>query len=352
MPPSPEAGPELRPEEQPLREPMPPLPDPGNRWLSAYLFFGAGIYTGECDRVVLEVVEPFVRRCLEEGWIDRHFFIRYSEWGSHVRLRLHGAEEAVEERVWPALQAHVAALHPEVAFEKPEPVEGAPRWFPPTQGGSSDVTHLLRVEYEPEVERYGGPEGVRLAERFFEHSSEAAYALLKKTHPTERASRLGKGLLCMVVLAHAFNDARGRAADFAHQYGINYLRSLVRDEGDRSAWLGAFGSGYDQQAEMLGEYVDEVWLRMDEGEELSEALDAYHAGLREVRGAFRGLVEEGKMLTPLGEPFASFEAAAPAITSSYWHMMNNRLGVTVQEESYLAYLIMRALGRPADAVSA
>jgi hypothetical protein len=31
-------------------------------------------------------------------------------------------------------------------------------------------------------------------------------------------------------------------------------------------------------------------------------------------------------------------------------MMNNRLGITIQEESYLGYLVTRALGRPAEAL--
>ena len=48
-------------------------------WLAVHLFFNyPGIYTGECDAVVMEVALPFVRRCQEEGWIDGTFFIRYS----------------------------------------------------------------------------------------------------------------------------------------------------------------------------------------------------------------------------------------------------------------------------------
>ena len=33
-------------------------------------------------------------------------------------------------------------------------------------------------------------------------------------------------------------------------------------------------------------------------------------------------------------------------------MMNNRLGITIQEESYLAYLIMRTLQSPAESTAA
>lgn len=327
--------------DAPLPAPVhPETPD----WLSAYLFFPQGIYTGECDRVVLDVCEPFVRRAVEEGWADGHFFIRYSEYGPHARLRLHGDPAVLDEVVWPALQAHVRSVYPNVRDGRPTPGE-------PLTGEPGEVTHLARVGYEPETERYGGPDGVRLAERCFEVSSEAAYALLKKTHPTERSSRLGKGLLTMVVLAHAFNRDRTRAARFSHQYGINYLRAIARDEEGRDAWLGAFGSGFDQQAENLAMYVDEVWSRMDEGEELSDALDAYHDGLKEVVARFDELLASGRLLARGEEPFTDRGQAVMAITSSYWHMMNNRLGISIQEESYLAYLIMRALEAPADAVA-
>ncbi|HEX8696017.1 MAG TPA: thiopeptide-type bacteriocin biosynthesis protein [Longimicrobium sp.] len=317
----------------------------GTRWLAAHIFFNAGIYTPECDRVALEVAEPFVRRCQAEGWIDGHFFIRYSEYGPHVRLRLHGEKEVLEGTVWPALVEHVRALYPDVALERPEGQQW--RWDPrPELEGAEalQVTHLAEIEYEPETDRYGGPEGVRMAERFFEHSSEAAYALLHKTSPKDRSSRLGKGLLTMVVLMHVFCRDRGHAVRLGRSYGEGYLRSVAREEQGRSAWLSAFGSGYDQQAENLGAYVEEVWARMDEGEELSEALDRYRDGLIEVRGRFAELVEAGR-LGREGEVFATWEHAVGAIVSSYMHMMNNRLGITIQEESYLAYLSMRALER-------
>ena len=395
-----------------------PVSSENGSWLAGHIFFHGQIYTPECDRVVLDVAEPFVRKVMGEGWADGYFFIRYSELGSHVRLRFHGDPAVLEEKVWPAFQAHVKAYAPDVSFERPPmpawqvaaqaaaaaaaaaadgssagsaspeaasaeapagdaaPAEAssaapagdaaagdtaagevgageAPQAEAEAQDGPQpepgQVTHLAAIEYEPEVERYGGPDGVRLAERFFEVSSEASFALLHKTG-AERSSRLGKGLLSMVVLVHTFATGREHATEFAHQYGINYLRSLVRDEENRNAWLGAFDSGYGQQAETLTQYVEEVWERLEEGESLSEALDAYHEGLVEVRDRFRALLDEGRLLFRGSETFSSWEHAVSGIVSSYVHMHNNRLGISIQEEAYLAYLIMRAMGRPAESV--
>jgi thiopeptide-type bacteriocin biosynthesis protein len=338
---------------------LPPWPE-GTRWLAAHLFFDGdlGIYTGDSDELALEVMEPFVRRCQREGWIDGWFFIRYSEYGPHLRLRLHGKAEVMDGVVWPALQAHLRARYPDVVFERPD-VPAMPAWPPPAPAeekppreGPVRITHAALIEYEPETDRYGGPEAIRVAERFFEVSSEAACSLLAKTSRTERSSRLGKGLLTMVELMHVFSlGDRAAAARWGNQYNQGYLRGVARDEEARGAWLGAFDSGYGSQADTLGEYVEEVWSRMDEGEPLSDALDLYRDGLLEVRGHFRDLFDAGKLVAPV-EPYTAFEQAVGGICSSYLHMMNNRLGITIQEESYLAYLIMRTLQTPAESVAA
>jgi hypothetical protein len=159
-----------------------------------------------------------------------------------------------------------------------------------------------------------------------------------------RSPRLGKALLAMVVLLHSYVRDRAHGATFAHTYSSSYLRSVAREDEGREAWIGAFDQGYEQQADTLGEYVDEVWSRMDEGEPLSEALDAWAAALRERRAELRTLFDEGRVQVG-GGPAPDWDRVVLGIVSSYVHMMNNRLGITIQEESYLGYLIHRALER-------
>lgn len=312
-------------------------------WLSAHLFFDGWMYEAECDRLLREVVEPFVRRAEREGWTDGHFFIRYSEHGPHLRLRLHGEPEVLEQTVWPALVDHVRAHSPAAAVGAlPE----APSFQRPEPGTAVPVTHLARVAYAPETERYGGPDALLVAERHFRDSSDTVLQLLAAMGG-ERSSRLGKGLLAMVVLVHTFLADRARAAAFAEMYSTNYLRSVAREDEGREAFLGAFGQGYAQQAETLGAYVDEVWERLDAGDPLSGTLDAWAAALRETRRALAALAEAGRVEAG-GAAGASWERAVGAIVPSYVHMTNNRLGITLQEESYLGYLIHRALAAAAQ----
>jgi thiopeptide-type bacteriocin biosynthesis protein len=322
--------------------PPPPRPD-GREWLSVYLFFDGWIYVPDCDRVILDVAEPFVRRCQAEGWIHQHFFIRYSEFGPHVRLRLLGMPEVLSGEVWPALVEHLRAHNPDVRIdEKPaEPI--VPRR---EEGQPVRVTHAARVEYEPETDRYGGPDALLVSERAFETSSDAAYALIAKMG-TERSSRLGKGLLGTVILIHLFADSREHGSGFTQMYSTNYLRAVAREEGGRETLLDAFDQGFTGQAQTLMEYVDAIWEAMDDGDSLSDTLDGYAAGMRQIREELRALFEQGKVLV-MGEPAPEWTRAWQVLLPSYLHMMNNRLGITIQEESYLGYLVTRALGRPAE----
>ncbi len=322
-------------------------PAANEEWLSVYLFFNGWIYDPACDRVVVDVVEPFVRRCLAAGWADQHFFIRYSEFGPHVRLRFHGDPNVLSGQAWPALVEHLRAHDPGVAVDERPETPAVPQR---ADGDPVRVTHAARVAYEPETERYGGPDALLVSERLFEVSSDAAFALTAKM-TEERSSRLGKGLLSMVVLVHVFCGDRDRGAAFSQMYSTNYLRSLVREEDGRGAWLDAFDQGFSQQSETLMEYVDAVWEAMDDGDSLSDTLDAYAEGLRRHRDELHALFDAGRVLV-MGQPADEWTRAVNAITPSYVHMMNNRLGITLQEESYLGYLITRALGRPAEALKA
>ena len=139
----------------PISEPTPAVSrrfPPGSEWIYAKLYGGASA----ADGVLREIVDPLVRQSLDSGAADGWFFIRYADPDRHIRVRLHGEPAALLGKVLPALNAAVAPLL----------ADG----------------RLWRVQldtYEREVERYGGPEGIELAERIFQEDSEAALEILE-----------------------------------------------------------------------------------------------------------------------------------------------------------------------------
>ncbi len=283
-------------------------------WLTAYLFFDGDVYGERADRVIREVVTPLVESCRPAA--DRWFFLRYSEDGTHVRLRFSAPEAVLEETIWPRV------------------VEAA--------GESELVERCVRTAYEPEVERYGGPWGLALAEELFHLQSETALALLQKIEPGSRPPRLGKGLLAMLVLLFLYRGERRSAAELAERYGSNYLKAWAGNPEVQESWRRAFQEGFDRQSDRLADYVDVAWEALEDDGELTADLDRYRRNMEDVARRLRELFDQGRLRIG-SQPAADWDACVGGIVPSYVHMMNNRLGVSIQEESYLSVLIAGTL---------
>jgi thiopeptide-type bacteriocin biosynthesis protein len=132
----------------------------GSEWLYAKLYTG----TATADRVLTEVVAPFVEESLEEGDADSWFFLRYSDPRWHLRVRLHGDPARLTAKAIPRLHRLTAPL--------------------------LDDGRIWRVcldTYEREIERYGGDEGMLLCEALFRADSESTLAIQQSLSGDEAA---------------------------------------------------------------------------------------------------------------------------------------------------------------------
>lgn len=120
---------------------------PGSEWLYVKLYCGQAT----ADHVLREVVAPLVRDYEARGLVRRWFFLRYSDPEPHLRVRLFGDPAGLAAELLPALHRAAAPL---VADGR--------------------IWRVQLDTYEREVERYGGPLGVELAERLFHADSAAA----------------------------------------------------------------------------------------------------------------------------------------------------------------------------------
>ncbi len=174
---------------------------PGSSWCYAKL------YTGEAaaDDVLTEVVAPLVERATAEGWCDRWFFLRFADPDHHVRLRLHGSPETLWRAAGGALNELAAPL-----------IDDGITW------------RVQYDTYEREVERYGGPEGVVLAEGLFQADCEAALEILPRLEPGA-AGADERWQLTLAAAAALLDDLgfdldqqvsliRGRRDAYAHEH--------------------------------------------------------------------------------------------------------------------------------------
>ncbi|MFC4531996.1 lantibiotic dehydratase [Sphaerisporangium dianthi] len=187
---------------------------PGSEWLYAKLYTGPA----SADAVLQRVVRPVVRDAVSGGAADRWFFIRYADPDPHLRLRLHGDPARLMGEVLPALLGGCAGLHAE-----------------------GTVWRTQLDTYEREVERYGGPDGIVLAERLFHADSDAALDAIAGV-PGDGDARwrlalagldrllgdLGLDLPGRIAVVGAARDRFGREfgadAAFARRLGARYRR--------------------------------------------------------------------------------------------------------------------------------
>jgi lantibiotic biosynthesis protein len=258
---------------------------PGSEWIYAKLYGGASA----ADGVLREIVGPLVRESLESGAADRWFFIRYADPDRHIRLRFHGGPAALLGEVLPALSTAVAPLLADGRLWK-----------------------VQLDTYEREVERYGGPEGIELAERIFQADSEAALEILEMLEEGDEGAdeRWRLTLRGIDMLLGDFGFAlEGKRALLDGIRG-ELARELHSDESVRRG----VGDRFRKESRSLEPLLEP---ERDETSPLSPGL----AVLRGRSDQLAPLIRELKAREQTGRLSQSLAALAP----SYIHMHANRL---------------------------
>lgn len=125
---------------------------PGSEWLQVHLYTNPRAM----NAVLTELVAPVMRRAAAAGACDGWYFMRYRDSDWNLRLRLHGAPERLLGDVFGELSAAA------------QPLLAAQRLF-----------GITLSTYHREIGRYGGGEGMLLAERIFAADSQAVLALIE-----------------------------------------------------------------------------------------------------------------------------------------------------------------------------
>ncbi len=167
--------------------------DPGSEWLYVKLYAG----TSGTDVILRDLVHPWVAGQMEQGDARQWFFIRYGDPAWHLRVRMKGAESLLATAV-PNLRTMAAPF-----------VESGALW------------KIQLDTYEQEVERYGGPDGMEIAEEIFNADSDAVVSLLSQISGDEGADLRWK--LALMGADELLND---------FSFGPEAKRSIVRSARD------------------------------------------------------------------------------------------------------------------------
>jgi lantibiotic biosynthesis protein len=274
---------------------------PGSEWTYLKLCTGPA----SADSLLRQMIAPLARELISSGAADRWFFLRYGDPRFHLRVRFHGEDPAILESV---RQLAARAL----------------------EAGLAQDAEL--GTYPRAIQRYGGADGILVAERLFHADSDAVVALLDMFEPGERGLEerwqigvLGSdALMCDLGL-----DDQARAAVTRHMHAA-LEREVQADARLRNATAGRV------RAE-LGT-VDAL---------LAATADSNHP----LAPGIAVLARRSERIRPLVAELADLRAAGSldlppdALATTYVHMWLNRLCRSQNRfQEYVTYaLLARAL---------
>ncbi|AEI48871.1 lantibiotic dehydratase [Runella slithyformis] len=149
----------------------------GSEWLYFKLYGGVKA----ADKVLVNYLKPLCDELQQRKWVDKWFFIRYSDPDPHVRVRFHLTDSS---QIGDVIQLFYRFLQPAL-----------------------EARYLWKIQvdtYERELERYGF-EAIAQAEELFYHDSEAVLAFLDQTEGDAREElRWLWGMRAIDVLLDSF----------------------------------------------------------------------------------------------------------------------------------------------------
>jgi len=347
-------------------EPTRTAEDQPGEWVAMHIYYAANPQP-LLTRCVREVFAELTERDLLAGY----FYINYWLEGPHVRMRLKPRRaadtalvtELAERRVRDYLARRPALYDVDTGFLgdlyqqlfSMEFSEEEKQGYLAEDGTmnlrpNNDIAYL---PYEPEHGKYGGPAGVELAEWHFQASSDLTIEMLRVNNLHLRSVLLGTSAQLMMVMAAAFLDDRAELATFLRRYHDFWQSHFA---GTDFIADDEYSTGYDDNAERMGVLFDHVRTAMQSGalDVLPPHLAAWAEHCRELRGRVTELARAGRLTFGSWDRTRTTVVTDPGealviLLSSYLHMTNNRLHVTIRDEAYLAYLLGRVLAEGAPA---
>lgn len=324
-----------------------------DEWVSLHIYYGAG----GLSELVRNCVGPLTRAARQNTMIRTYFFIRYWENGFHIRLRAKPGEGVSRQHLRSVLRTEIErylhanpSLYPSRGlymndyFVKMYELEYGRQALIDEYGPDCKIPlekcdTVKSVEYIPEVNRYGGPRGLVLSELHFQESSDIAIGCLSVLNYRVPTVLFGISLQLMYILALSMLDSNLEICDFFSSYAQRWGSRYIDDFSDRHS---IYERVAKSQAKHVGRQVDRL-SKVYHGEGASSQLiEAWVRHAKELRAKLDVLIAGNEIARPT--PGSTDADLRKFLLGSYVHMTNNRLGVTIPDEVYVATLLREGVG--------
>ena len=201
------------------------------------------------------------------------------------------------------------------------------------------VTHFEYAEYVPEIDRYGGPNAISLAEQHFHVSSAIVIKLIRNSDNWDYDAAIGYAFqlhLTFVVSIQLAHQDIMTLLTIAYEGWLNNFLSL-NPGFKRGTIVDAFDRSYDKQKQKLVTHLKLLKNGINTGTDDSDWLASWMQETIKTNTYLQKTIE-------LDNPHASKQenqSTVISIYNSYIHMTNNRLGLNNIDESFIAYCLAK-----------
>lgn len=272
---------------------------------------------------------------------SKFFFVRYFEDGPHLRLRFDQTEKDQRDTL----------------------IKTATTFFDEyisSLGTQYKESYSLQiVEYEPEVDRYGGPNGTAISESLFFESSKVVLALIAKSQGRWDYQRsLSAAVALHLTYAHCMNITRQNLASFFEGICLYWLPSAASLDSRtteldflkaKQEIVTVFRKKYESQRVQIHHFISNLWNLLDDQKGLNdEVFDSWLSGLAPISLGLTNVIKNGNFREPPGRfpgnvsLIEGDELKKWKLYQSHLHMTNNRLGILNHDESYLGFVLARS----------
>lgn len=294
-------------------------------WISTYIFHNATL-----DSLLIEHIEPLINKLKREHYINNAFFIRYWEGGPHIRLRLDVTDMSTSKTL-----KSIITEETNTYFET-----------------KKDTEYTIEFkEYVQELERYGGKKAIQVAEHIFIKSSQITLDLIKKNYETwDYSMAISNAMKMHIILIKSVFKTLDASIHFFKLLYVNWLQHSIKiredntvDPNEIKKVQSYFGQSYTKQKKIIQQLITYLW---DESN-YEDWLQDWSTFCLDLNKDIEKLAAKNAIVFPESINLEGFSSVPSKdipkflLLDSYIHMNNNRLGIYLRDESFIAFLLLK-----------
>jgi thiopeptide-type bacteriocin biosynthesis protein len=277
-------------------------------------------YDEPLHQILAKSVKPFVDSLTQTGIIERFYFERCYDRGANIHLYIRCNPDFLQALIVPHLSEYYNLYFQE-----------NPSFRRVTQHEDFLKNSMQILEYQPDIQKWGGSVGLPIMERHFQSSSQMILDLMAEKKDMWSPDDMFQTAMLMHI---GFIDS----LNMDWEEAVLFFEYCLFYHATQDFHVHSFESIFHNQKEALLDFHFKLWERLQEKEEFKE--DIYNRWLEQCFYTTADIKRTFRLRV------LKIESKFSALWTIYALLLqktNNRLGLNGRDESLIYYLMMRSL---------